>query len=75
MTTANTNTSSVLTLVDVCRLLGAHPWQLRKLYDRKLLPLPRRAGRYRVYSVDDLPLLEKALRKAGYLRRGQEVSR
>jgi hypothetical protein len=43
-------------------------WQIRRAYERELICEPEmRFGQYRVISADDLPLLEKALAKLGYL--------
>jgi hypothetical protein len=43
------------------------PWQIRRTIERGLLAEPPRVGAYRVFLSADLPLIEKALRKAGYL--------
>jgi hypothetical protein len=43
------------------------PWQIRRTIERGLLAEPPRVGAYRVFLAADLPLIEKALRKAGYL--------
>ena len=59
--------SPCLTLGPASRLLGCHTWQLRRLFERGLLPEPPRVGAYRVIAVEDLPKVEEALRRAGYL--------
>lgn len=56
-----------VTLGDVARRCGCDVWQVRRLYERGLLPPARRIGLYRVVSVDDIPAIEAALRTAGYL--------
>ncbi len=57
----------VMTLGDVARRLGCHVWQVRRLYERSLLPEPPRVGSYRVVHGPDLPRVAEALRAAGYL--------
>jgi DNA-binding transcriptional MerR regulator len=56
-----------LTLGAVARRYGCPTWQIRRLYERGLLPPAKRVGAYRVVAVSDLPLVERALRDAGYL--------
>jgi DNA-binding transcriptional MerR regulator len=60
-----------LTIGDVARRLGCQGWQVRRLFQRGLLPEAARVGAYRVVSERDLPLVEKALREAGYLPPGE----
>jgi hypothetical protein len=55
------------TLGDIARRHGCFVWQLRKLFERKLLPEPTRIGIYRVVAEEDLPAVEKALKDAGYI--------
>ena len=62
-----TDDSTVLTLGDVARRLGCRPWQVRRLYERGLLPEPTRVGTYRVVHHRDLAAVTAALRDAGYL--------
>jgi hypothetical protein len=67
---------SVLTLGAVATRYaryGVQPWQVRRLFERGLLPPAPRVGAYRVVAVVDLPLVEEALREAGYLREVAEV--
>jgi DNA-binding transcriptional MerR regulator len=59
--------SGVMTMGDVAKQLGCQAWQVRRLYERNLLPPAPRVGAYRVVPVQDLPRVEKALRTAGYL--------
>ena len=48
------------------------PWQVRRVYESGLLPEPEaRLGTYRLIRSSDLPRLEDALRKAGYLPTAQ----
>ena len=57
---------------------GVVPWQVRRLFERGMLPPAARIGAYRVVDSSDLPDNEKALREAGYWPRreadGREVS-
>jgi DNA-binding transcriptional MerR regulator len=69
---------SVLTIGAVARRYGCPPWQIRRLFERGLLPPAPRVGAYRVIAVADLPQVEQALRAAGYLpiaARNNEVTR
>ena len=56
-----------LTIGPAARRLGCLPWQLRRLFERGLLPEPPRVGAYRVIAEEDLPRVEEALRRAGYI--------
>jgi len=56
-----------LQLGDVAARLGCREWQLRRLFERGLVPEPARAGRGRVFTEADLPALRSALVNAGYL--------
>ena len=56
-----------LTIGAVASRCGCPPWQVRRLFERGLLPPAPRVGAYRVIAAADLPLVEKALRDAGYL--------
>jgi hypothetical protein len=42
-------------------------WWIRRLVERDLLDEPPRAGAYRVFTPNDLPQIEEALRRAGHL--------
>jgi DNA-binding transcriptional MerR regulator len=59
---------SVLPMGEVARRLGCKQWQVRRLFERNLLPQPMRVGAYRVVRTEDLPVIEQALRAAGYLK-------
>jgi hypothetical protein len=63
--------SSALTTGQIARHFGCLPWQVRRVFERGLLPEPQRIGAYRVVEAADLPKIEQALRTAGYL--GKEV--
>jgi hypothetical protein len=59
--------ANVMTVGDVARRYpGVRPWQIRRLFERGLLPPAARVGPYRVVMADDLPAVEQALRVAGY---------
>ena len=62
-----------LTLGAVAKRYGCPTWQIRRLFERGLLPPAQRVGAYRVVTTSDLPLIEKALRASGYLPQ-QEVT-
>jgi len=59
--------ANVLTIGAVARRFGCTRWQVRRLFERGLLPPAPRVGAYRVIAADDLPVVEEALRRAGYL--------
>lgn len=61
----------VLTLGVVATRLGAKVWQVRRLYEKNLLPPAGRMGLYRVVHADDLPMIKSALQSAGYLPNGK----
>lgn len=42
-------------------------WKIRRLYERRLLPEPGRIGNYRVVDASDVPAIEDALKRCGYL--------
>jgi hypothetical protein len=56
-----------LTIGQIARHFGCLPWQVRRVFERGLLPEPQRIGAYRVVEAADLPKIEQALRQAGYL--------
>jgi DNA-binding transcriptional MerR regulator len=62
-----------LTIGTVARRYGCPAWQVRRLFERGLLPPAPRVGAYRVIAAGDLPVVEKALREAGYLPLNEEV--
>jgi DNA-binding transcriptional MerR regulator len=56
-----------LTIGAVAERLGVQPWQVRRLYERGLLPPAARVGAYRVVAPSELPVIRRALVAAGYL--------
>jgi hypothetical protein len=59
--------AELITIPSVARYLGVAPWQVRRLFERRLLPEPPRAGLVRLIKRSDLPVIEDLLRKVGYL--------
>jgi DNA-binding transcriptional MerR regulator len=57
----------VLTIGDAARHFGCEGWQVRRCFERGLLPPAARLGAYRIIDARDLPKVEAALRGAGYL--------
>jgi DNA-binding transcriptional MerR regulator len=55
------------TLGEISRMTGATVWQVRRLYERGLLPPAERIGLYRVVRAEELPRVVEALRQADYL--------
>jgi len=62
------------TLGDVADRLGCQTWQVRRLFETGRLPPAKRIGLYRVVPASDLPAVEQALIKAGYLQEPVEES-
>ena len=60
------------TLGDLARRWKLPLWKVRRPYELKLLPDPPRAGCYRRVTERDLPALEAALRRLGYLPAQEE---
>jgi hypothetical protein len=56
------------TIGKVATHFGVQTWWIRRCIERKLLHEPKRVGAYRVWVESDLPAIEAALRKAGYLK-------
>ena len=46
---------------------AVRPWQVRRLFEDKLVTPSARVGAYRVVAEADLPVIERALRDRGYL--------
>jgi hypothetical protein len=67
--------SEYLTLGEAAGRLGTQLWKVQRLFDRGLMPEPRRIGRCRVLLEGDLPELEAALKQAGYIRAASHASR
>jgi DNA-binding transcriptional MerR regulator len=62
----STGTVRLYLLGEAAQRCGVQVWQVQALVSRGLIA-PRRVGRYRVISEDELPALRDALRAAGYL--------
>jgi hypothetical protein len=62
--------TSASTLGPIARHFDVEVWQIRRLFERRILPEPDRIGNYRVIPAEQLPLIESALRQAGYLPEG-----
>jgi hypothetical protein len=56
-----------LTIGAVANHFGCRPWQVRRLFERGILPAAERVGVYRVINPAELPVIEAALRECGYL--------
>jgi hypothetical protein len=61
-----------LTISEASLSIGIEPWQLRRLYNRQLVPEPARYGNNRVVKPDDLPGLRRAAKSVGYLKENDE---
>jgi hypothetical protein len=61
------NPTDVLTTGIIARRYGVAAWKVRRLWESGLMPPAPRLGMYRIVRVADLPAVEAALRKAGYL--------
>jgi DNA-binding transcriptional MerR regulator len=59
--------ATILTIGEVAQHFGCRPWQIRRAILRGLLEEPPRVGAYRVFTPEDLPRIQAALRSAGYL--------
>jgi DNA-binding transcriptional MerR regulator len=57
-----------LTMGQVAARFGVRQDQVRNLYRRGFLPPAARVGAYRVVHEQDLPKVEEALLRAGYLK-------
>jgi hypothetical protein len=66
------NTAPPFTLGKAASRLGCQAWQIRRLFERGILPEPGRVGAYRVIPERDLPKIKAALIEAGYLKAGCE---
>lgn len=60
-----------LTLGEVAKRFGVQLWQVRRLYERGILPEPARIGHFRIVGEHELAAIESALRSAGYLEAGR----
>ena len=60
-------TTGIATLGDLARHFHRPIWMIRRLFERGFLPAAERVGGYRVVPISDIPMVEAALRAAGYL--------
>jgi DNA-binding transcriptional MerR regulator len=60
-------TKPYYTLGEIAREFGATIWQVRRLFERGILPPAERIGLYRVVRADDVPRVVEELRNAGYI--------
>jgi len=51
------------------RYPGLQVWQIRRLYERGILPEPPRVAGLRIIPLEDVPTTVAALKSAGYLSR------
>ena len=56
-----------VTLGEIAGRYGCQLWQVRRLFERKIVPEARRIGNYRVVPEMELPGIESALARAGYI--------
>jgi hypothetical protein len=66
--------SQLLTLGVVAKRFGVKLWQVRRCFERGLLPPAARCANYRVVEERQLPAVEAALRRGGYLPSGKEAA-
>jgi DNA-binding transcriptional MerR regulator len=57
----------VMTIGQLGRRYGLPDWRIRRLITHGKLPEPPRLGNFRVFTEDDIPAVEAALRDAGLL--------
>lgn len=55
------------TLGEIAREFGATVWQVRRLFERGILPPAERIGLYRVVRAGDVLRIVEELRTAGYI--------
>lgn len=58
---------SQYTVGDLAKHFELPAWKVRRIFERRILPEPERVGAYRVIQACDLPAIEDALRRVGYL--------
>jgi hypothetical protein len=66
-------TPNFLTLGEAAARLGCQLWHVQRVYDRGLLPPPRRVGRCRVVTAEELPVIHKTLARAGFIRAAESA--
>jgi hypothetical protein len=59
-----------LTLGDAAQRIGhgCRRWMIQRIFERGILPQPKRIGLYRILSESDLGNIERVLREHGYLK-------
>lgn len=62
----------ILTLGEVADQLGCRLWQVRRLYERGLVPPAMRVRGMRVIYEEQMPAIKMELQKAGYLGEKQQ---
>jgi hypothetical protein len=62
------------TMGEIAQRHGCKQWQVRRLYQRGMLPPAERIGAFRVVPIQGLPQVEAALRAAGYIREKEVVA-
>jgi hypothetical protein len=68
MSTATETALPLLTIADVTRLYpGVSQYHVRRVIELRMVPMPQTLGHYRMFRRADLPVIEQALRDAGYL--------
>jgi DNA-binding transcriptional MerR regulator len=60
--------SDWIAIGEVAEHFGVKTWMVRRVFERGIVPEPRRVGPFRVFQERDFPAIEKALRECGYLR-------
>lgn len=65
---AKTTAAQPLTLGQIATRYGIQLWQVQRIYQRGLVPEADRIGRTRVVQPADLPSVEAALVKGGYIQ-------
>jgi hypothetical protein len=63
----SSSSASVLGVGEIARLNGLETWKVQSVINRGWTPRPSRVGRFRVFAVEQLPAVEAALRRAGYI--------
>ena len=64
----------LFTIGQIAERFGVPTWQVRRLFQRDLLPPAKRLGVYRVFGEEDLTAIEAALDKAGYIARSEATT-
>jgi DNA-binding transcriptional MerR regulator len=66
--------TGILSLGDVARRLQVPAWAIRRLFEKQLLPAPPRMGSWRVFTEEDVPLIQQTLRESGLAASAREVA-